>query len=71
MRLEHPELRAAMKRLGLSVNALSKASGVPFSTVSSIVHARRDPGLDTARRLSAAVRVPLDKLFPFDRRAAR
>ena len=40
-----------LKPLGLSVNALAKALGVPTSRMNDIVHERRGVSADTALRL--------------------
>lgn len=44
-------IRATFRKSGLSVNELSRRSGVPYASVHAVVAGTRDPALSTAARL--------------------
>lgn len=50
------ELRAAIKRLGLSVTEFASRAGIPVSTLYKALGEARDPKLSTVRALMAALK---------------
>jgi predicted transcriptional regulator len=49
------------KRVGLSMNTLSKMAGISQSTLSLVEHDKRSPTLDTLLRISMALNFDLGK----------
>jgi hypothetical protein len=45
------QIRAAFRRSGLSIKALSVQSGTPYATTHGVVTGTRDPSLSSASRL--------------------
>ncbi|RKD22469.1 DNA-binding transcriptional regulator, XRE-family HTH domain [Caminicella sporogenes DSM 14501] len=61
------KLREIRKAKGLSVPALSKASGVPVRTIEDI-EKRGDCKVSTAKKLAKGLGVTLDELCDFSQR---
>lgn len=55
-------LRALREAAGLSVAELATAAGLTRQAVSKLERGHREPALETARRLAAALGVTIDEL---------
>jgi transcriptional regulator with XRE-family HTH domain len=58
-----PRLRALRRRRGVTLTALSEATGIPISTLSRLESGQRRPGLELLLPLARAHRVPVDELI--------
>jgi len=57
-----PRLRELRRRTGATLTALSRATGIPVSTLSRLESGQRRPGLELLLPLAKAFQVPLDEL---------
>lgn len=57
-----PRLRELRRRSGTTLAVLSRATGIPVSTLSRLESGRRKPGLELLLPLAKAHQVPLDEL---------
>lgn len=56
-------LRAALQRKGISINAIEKMAGVKPGSVQNILYGRsKNPGIDTLVAIANALNIPLDEL---------
>lgn len=57
------KVKERRKKLGWTQDDLSRASGVPASTISEIENGRHIPGVDIALLLAKAMEVQVNDLF--------
>jgi DNA-binding XRE family transcriptional regulator len=60
-------VRELREKLSWTQETLAAAAGVATITVRQIESGKRSPKLETARKLAAALEVPVDHLMPEDR----
>lgn len=58
------EIRAIIKKRGYKVVSIIEKTGLAKSSFYEIMNGNSIPSLENARKISEALRVPLDELFP-------
>ena len=57
-------IKAARRKAGLNQHDLSKATSIPYTSMSDIEGGRKMPRVDTIQRIAKAIGVSLDDLLP-------
>lgn len=59
------KVRERRQELGMTLEQLSKASGVPVSTLAEIEEKGREPRVRNAQLIAAALGKSIDELWPY------
>lgn len=57
-------LKEILNRHGSKQTWLAEKSGVPISTINDLVHQKKSPTLDTARKIARALNMEIGEIWP-------